>query len=125
MSSFVFLVSASLTCSFGFLLSSYGRFFIKFLLSKIAEDTVAGALSLETAQCAFYVFVFSYFNRGHSFHLPLPMPYLLLRYYSNLQILCQAFFHGFSNLFPNYEEKLCRIMILFGNPLQGVCTKGR
>ncbi len=68
MSSFVlFLVSASLTSRFRLLLSSYGRLFIKFLLSKIADDTVAGAFSLETTQRAFYVFVFTNSYCGHSF----------------------------------------------------------
>ena len=66
-SSFVLLVSASLTSGFRLLLSSYGRFFIEFLLSKIAEDTVSGALSLEAAKRAFNVFVFSNSYRGHSF----------------------------------------------------------
>ena len=64
---FCVLVSASLTCRFGLLLSSYGRLFIEFLLSQIADDTVAGAFSLKTAQCAFNVFVFSNFNRRHVF----------------------------------------------------------
>ena len=67
MNSFVFLVSASLSGSFGLLLSSYGRLFIEFLLSQIADNTVAGAFSLETAQCAFNVFVFTNSNRRHSF----------------------------------------------------------
>ena len=72
-SSFVFLVSASLSSRFGFLLSSYGRLFIEFLLSQVTDDSVAGAFSLETTQRAFYVFVFTYSYRGHSFHHPLPM----------------------------------------------------
>ena len=74
-SSFVRLVSASLSGSFGLLLSSYGRLFIKFLLFHIADDTVAGAFSLKAAQCAFYVFVFTNSYRGHTFHLPLPLHY--------------------------------------------------
>jgi len=61
------LVSASLSCRFGLLLSSYGRFFIKFLLSKITDNTVAGAFSLKTAQCAFNVLVFTNSYRRHSF----------------------------------------------------------
>ncbi len=70
----MFLVSASLSGSFGLLLLSYGRFFIKFLLSQVTDDTVAGAFSLKTTQRAFYVFVFTYSYCGHSFHLPLPTP---------------------------------------------------
>ena len=66
MSSFVLLVSASLTSGFRLLLFLYGRFFIKFLLSKIAEDTVSGAFSLEAAKRAFNVFVFSNSYRRHS-----------------------------------------------------------
>ena len=61
------LVSASLTSGFRLLLSSYGRFFIEFLLSQIADNTVARAFSLKTAQCAFHVLVFSDFNRRHLF----------------------------------------------------------
>ena len=67
MSSFVLLVSASFASRFRLLLSLYGRFFIKFLLTKIADDPVAGAFSLETTQCAFNAFVFSDFNRRHAF----------------------------------------------------------
>ncbi len=61
------LVSASLSCSFRLLLSSYGRFFVKFLLSQIADDAVSRAFSLKTTKCAFHAFVFSDFNRRHSF----------------------------------------------------------
>ncbi len=66
MSSFVLLVSASLTSGFRLLLLSYGRFFIEFLLSKIAEDTISRAFSLKTTKRAFHVFVFSDSNRRHS-----------------------------------------------------------
>ena len=77
MDSFVLLVSASFSCCFGFLLLSYGRLFIEFLLSQVTDDTVAGALSLETTQCAFNVFVFTNSNRRHTcFHHPLPMRFL-------------------------------------------------
>ena len=77
MDSFVLLVSASLSSCFGFLLLSYGRLFIEFLLSQVTDDTVAGALSLETTQCAFNVFVFTNSNRRHTcFHHPLPMRFL-------------------------------------------------
>ncbi len=79
-SSFVFLVSASLSSRFGFLLSSYGRLFIEFLLSQIADDTVAGAFSLETTQCAFNVFILANSNRRHaSFNPPLPMRLMITR----------------------------------------------
>ena len=95
-SSFVFLVSASLTSGFRLLLFSYGRFFIEFLLSKIADDTVAGAFSLETTQCAFNVFVFSDSNRRHSFSTLLcRCVYFLLRNYSKARIFCQVFFSSF------------------------------
>ena len=66
MSFLLSLVLVSLSGGFGLLLSSHGRLFIKFLLSQITDDAVAGALSFETAQCAFHVFVFSDFNRRHS-----------------------------------------------------------
>ena len=97
MDSFVVLVSASLSSCFGFLLLSYGRLFIEFLLSQVTDDTVAGALSFETTQCAFNVFVFTNSNRRHTcFHHPLPMHFLRLPdNYSNLAQLCQAFFPRF------------------------------
>ena len=60
------LIFVSLSCSFRLLLSSYGRFFVKFLLAKIADNAVARALSLEAAKRAFNVFVLSDFYRGHS-----------------------------------------------------------
>ena len=72
------LVSASLSSRFRLLLSSYGRFFIEFLLSQIADDAVARTFSFEATKCAFNVFVFSNFNRRHTlFHLPLPLHFLI------------------------------------------------
>ena len=107
MDSFVLLVSASFSSCFGFLLLSYGRLFIKFLLSKIADNTVAGALSLETTQCAFNVFVFTNSNRRHTyFHHPLPMRFLrLLDNYNNSQRQCQAFFPPFYTFFRRKMEE--------------------
>lgn len=78
MDSFVLLVSASLSSRFRFLLFSYGRLFVEFLLTKVADDTIAGALSLETAQCAFNVFVFPYFYRRHSFQPPFAKTRLMI-----------------------------------------------
>ena len=112
MSSFVFLVSASLTSCFGFLLSSYGRFFIKFLLSKIADDTVAGAFSLETTQRAFYVFVFTNSYCGHSFSPS--FAYAFIDYYAIIAIppfYVKSFFGVFATFlrnFPFYTAKGCR-----------------
>ena len=68
--------NASLSCRFRLLLSSYGRFFVKFLLAKIADNAVARALSLEAAKRAFNVFVLSDFYRGHSFLTFLCLPRL-------------------------------------------------
>ncbi len=77
--SFVLLVSASLSGSFGLLLLSYGRLFIKFLLSQVTDDTIAGAFSLKTTQRAFYVFVFTNSDRGHLFSPAFAYAFLITR----------------------------------------------
>lgn len=111
-SEFHLLVLVSLSRGFRLLLSSYGRFFVKFLLAKIADNAVAGTLSLETAQRAFNVFVLSDFYRRHSFLTFLCRPRLIFTFsiiaISSLSVKpFYAVFSPFSkidakNLFPTY-----------------------
>jgi len=132
-SSFVLLVSASLTSGFRLLLSSYGRFFIEFLLSKIADDTVAGAFSLKAAQCAFNVFVFTNFNRRHIFQPSFADAFI---FYSVIiakqEFSVKSFFPLFSTFFENFkssDKSICRLLLPFYkfslNSLQGAYTKDK
>ena len=131
-SSFVFLVSASLTSGFRLLLSSYGRLFIKFLLTKIADDTIAGAFSLETAQCAFNVFVFTNSNRRHSFFTILC---LCVNSYSVIITIQKAYvkdfygvFKAFLQFFPQVlsnKDVLWRISQSARNLPQDACKSGK
>ena len=59
------LVSASLSRGFRLLSLFHRRLFVKLFLAKVADDTVAGAFSLETAQRAFEILVIPYTNRRH------------------------------------------------------------
>ena len=112
MNSFAFLVSASLSSCFRFLLFLYGRLFVKFLLTKVADDTVAGAFSLETTKCAFNAFVFANFYRRHYlFTILCRCLNYLLRNYSNLKKSCQVFFYhflGFLRIFCFYSFALAQ-----------------
>ena len=90
------LVFVSLSCGFRLLLSSYGRFFVKFLLAKIADNAVARTLSLEATKRAFYVFVFTDFYRGHSFLTFLCLPRLFLTpliiatFFCSVKLFCRG-----------------------------------
>ena len=125
---FLSLISASFSCRFRLLLSSYGRLFVKFLFTKITDNTVAGAFSLKTTKRAFYVLVFSYFNRGHSFFTNLcRCIYRLPRNYNNLTTRCQAFFKGFTRFFPfisAYFVEIC-LYCIFSKSEAGCLHQGQ
>ena len=103
---FLSLVSASLTSGFRLLLFSYGRFFVKFLLSKIADNTVAGAFSLKTTKRAFHVLVLSNSYRRHTFSPSFADAFILvLCYYNNFNRSCQVFFRRFLQFFINFSKQ--------------------
>ena len=54
---------ASFSSRFRLFLSSYGRLFVMFFTTQIADDTVTRAFSFESSQCAVDIFVFTYANR--------------------------------------------------------------
>ena len=64
------LVLIAFSCGFSLLAALYGRGFVKFLSSEVADYAVARALSLESFDCAFNGFVFAYSYSGHTCILP-------------------------------------------------------
>ena len=63
---------ASLSSRLGLFLTSDRGLFVMLFTAQITDDTVAGALSLKTAQCAIQTFVFTNFNGRHIHNPPLP-----------------------------------------------------
>ena len=66
------LHSATFTSSFCLLLTANAWFFVLFLFTKVTDDTVASATTLESTQCAIQCFVFTNFDCCHVLFRPLP-----------------------------------------------------
>ena len=137
---FCFLISASLSCCFRLLLFLYGRLFVEFLLTKIAQDTVAGAFSLKTTKRAFNVFVFANSYRRHTFspsfadafnlyHVIIAISKAYVKLFSSLSLT-------FLRIFPFYSRKKTSLLsfrvetgfptiAFFQNLRQGVYTKDK